>query len=234
MVTRPCLITECGRPVLARGWCQKHYCRWQRHGDPLYIDKHFYGSTEERFWHYVRKQPDGHWMWNGPVNSTKPGRDYGRLFDSDTGRSVLAHRYSFELHKGPIPNGKEPDHTCRIPRCVCPDHLEDVTHRTNVRRGESPAAKHARKEHCGCGRPYDITIVTKNRRRRACSECRNRHGREWYAANRGTGMGTGSHQRAKTHCPKGHPYSGVNLYVPPGRPAGRGCKECRRTAKRKG
>ena len=31
----PCLVDGCDRPNLSRGWCQKHYSAWQRHGDPL-------------------------------------------------------------------------------------------------------------------------------------------------------------------------------------------------------
>jgi hypothetical protein len=103
----------------------------------------FVGTTEDRFWHYVRKQDDGHWLWTGPVNSTQPGRDYGLLFDSDRGRNVLAHRYSYVLHRGPLADNTEPDHLCRIPRCVAPDHLEAVPHRENIIRGDSPAAEHS-------------------------------------------------------------------------------------------
>ncbi len=32
---RFCSISGCGRPVLARGWCNRHWLRWSRHGDPL-------------------------------------------------------------------------------------------------------------------------------------------------------------------------------------------------------
>ena len=30
-----CTVPDCDRPVKARGWCQKHYERWRRFGDPL-------------------------------------------------------------------------------------------------------------------------------------------------------------------------------------------------------
>ena len=29
-----CAIDECGRPAVARGWCHKHYKRFQTHGSP--------------------------------------------------------------------------------------------------------------------------------------------------------------------------------------------------------
>lgn len=31
-----CAVSGCDRPRRARGWCQKHYLRWKRHGDPLH------------------------------------------------------------------------------------------------------------------------------------------------------------------------------------------------------
>lgn len=30
-----CSIPGCDNPVLRRGWCNRHYLRWQRHGDPV-------------------------------------------------------------------------------------------------------------------------------------------------------------------------------------------------------
>ena len=215
-----CSITECGQVKIARGWCRKHYNRWKRHGDPTARGGKFYGTTEDRFWHYVSKQPDGHWMWTGPVNSTEAGRDYGLLFDSEKGRNVLAHRYSFELHKGPIDH--EPDHTCRVVRCVAPDHLEDVTHKTNVLRGESPAAKHAQQTVCDQG--HELEIIGG---KRACRVCRNATARRWYAENRGTGTGTGGTHRARTRCPQGHAYDLENTYYNP-KTGGRDCRKCRR------
>lgn len=134
-----CRIEGCGKAAIVKRdpLCSGHYARKQRHGDPLHVaHAHFYGTTLERFWHYVDQQPDGHWMWTGPKNSPRDSRAYGLLFDSDKGRNVLAHRYSYELHKGPVPEGLEPDHTCEIATCVAPDHLEAVTHAVNVRRGK--------------------------------------------------------------------------------------------------
>lgn len=33
-MTSPCSVAGCAAPVRARGWCNTHYRRWQRHGDP--------------------------------------------------------------------------------------------------------------------------------------------------------------------------------------------------------
>lgn len=47
------------------------------------------------------------------------------------------HRWFYEGRYGEIPKGFEPDHLCRNRGCVNPEHLEAVTHKTNVRRGAS-------------------------------------------------------------------------------------------------
>lgn len=71
------------------------------------------------------------------------------------GKQVRTHVASYETFKGPIPPGLEPDHLCRNRPCINPEHLEAVTHRVNVLRGEGIAAKNARKTHCRKGHLYD-------------------------------------------------------------------------------
>lgn len=70
----------------------------------------------ERFWRYVRKTRDC-WLW---IGTSRDGR-YGSLWLN--GRYVPAHRYSYELHIGPIPDGLEACHRCDNGLCVRPDHL---------------------------------------------------------------------------------------------------------------
>ena len=139
---------------------------------------------EDRFWPKVDKngpvpayRPDFGpcWLW-----TAKTTRGYGKIghgsrIDGTEGH-LSAHRVSYEIHRGPIPDGLEIDHLCRVRKCVNPDHLEPVTHIENIRRGE-------------------------------------------------TGQATAVRQRAKTHCPKGHPYSGSNLVVETN--GSRGCRTCR-------
>lgn len=50
------------------------------------------------------------------------------------GRSVYAHVLAWEEANGPVPNGLELDHLCRVHPCRNPDHLEPVTHAENMRR----------------------------------------------------------------------------------------------------
>jgi hypothetical protein len=99
---------------------------------------------EERFWSRVNREGNC-WEWLG--RRTPEG--YGTI--SHKGRPVGAHVVSFTLHKGPIPRGLVIDHLCRNRWCVNPDHLEAVTNRENVLRGNSPSAVIRRTGICGQG-----------------------------------------------------------------------------------
>jgi hypothetical protein len=72
------------------------------------------------------------WVWNGALSS----RGYGATRDNEKGsRKVPAHRYFWERENGPVPEGLQLDHLCRVRACVNPDHMEPVTAAENVRRG---------------------------------------------------------------------------------------------------
>jgi hypothetical protein len=83
------------------------------------------------------------WIWLGS-HVTK--EEYGRFWLQ--GKTVNAHRASWILFKGMIPEDKQIDHLCRNRRCVNPDHLEVVEQKENILRGESLSAKRARQTHC--------------------------------------------------------------------------------------
>jgi hypothetical protein len=125
MAKRTCSIDGCETGVYCRGWCKRHYSRWQRHGDPL-ITKIIHGQIKVRFWSKVDQGEDC-WRWTACTSN-----GYGRF--SVKRQPVLAHRFAYELLVGPIPEGLELDHLCRNRWCVNPDHLEPVTHDENVRR----------------------------------------------------------------------------------------------------
>ncbi|XAM00585.1 HNH endonuclease signature motif containing protein [Phycisphaeraceae bacterium D3-23] len=66
----------------------------------------------------------GCWVWTGPLHSD----GYGAW--NAAGRQVKAHRASYLLQVGPIPRGRFVTHTCDNKRCINPDHLHLVTHKT--------------------------------------------------------------------------------------------------------
>ena len=103
-------------------------------------------DPQRRFWGNVQKRSDGDcWVWNGYFNST----GYGFL--NVDGRKTLAHRYSFLLHKGPIPDGLHVLHKCDNPPCTNPDHLFLGTNQDNiadrVAKGRSRTVPLPRGEH---------------------------------------------------------------------------------------
>ena len=85
-------------------------------------------DVQDRFWTKVAIVVDC-WEWHAHKNSA----GYGQFWFE--GRDVLAHRFSYELMVGPIPQGLQIDHLCRNRVCVNPDHLEPVTPLVNTRRG---------------------------------------------------------------------------------------------------
>ncbi|MEU1043951.1 HNH endonuclease signature motif containing protein [Streptomyces sp. NPDC005897] len=154
---RPCAIKECEAPAVTRGWCNKHYTRWKRHGDPLACA--FDTPVIERFMAKVHKETGGCWLWqaHGDVGG------YGRFkFDR---RDRLAHVVAYTLFVGPVPDGLQVDHTCHNQsdcpggvtcvhrRCVNPEHLEAVTPQVNTLRGQTIAAAYAARSHCDRGHP---------------------------------------------------------------------------------
>jgi hypothetical protein len=89
-----------------------------------------HGREIERFFAFVSPEPNsGCWLWCGGLQS----RGYGFFCLSDASM-VLAHRYSYELARGPVPDGLEVDHLCRLKACVNPEHLEAVTQSENTLR----------------------------------------------------------------------------------------------------
>ena len=96
------------------------------------------------------------------------------------GKTVLAHRWYYESMVGPIPEGLDLDHLCRVRRCVNPAHLEPVSRRVNLLRG----SRKTNQGECKNGHPLfgDNLKPTKDGRRQ-CRQCQVQAQRR-YKANR--------------------------------------------------
>ena len=125
---------------------------------------------------------DGCWLWTGPQFNNSRGHPYGRM--RIMGGSIRAHQLSYELLVGPILDGLEIDHLCKNCLCVNPSHLEPVTHRENVLRGDGFAARNARKTHCPKGHPYDENNTMISNGGRDCRECGRTRNRQRQARRR--------------------------------------------------
>jgi hypothetical protein len=121
---------------------------------------------ERRLWSKVEKSDEGCWLWLASVT----GGGYGRFKHS--GRMHVAHRVVYEQMVGPIPAGLTLDHLCRNRRCVRPDHLEPVTMRENVLRGNTITAANSKKTHCVRGHHLsgEALLIRRDGRRR-CQIC---------------------------------------------------------------
>lgn len=126
-------------------------------------------SLVERFHAKYEIDENGCWIWQ---SKTRPD-GYGVIWAGiEEGREVRAHRLSYEIHHGPIPEGLTVDHVCRVRACVNPEHLRLLTREDNVMVGIGPAAENARKTICKRGHLLtdDNVYVTRSGYRN-CREC---------------------------------------------------------------
>ena len=145
-------------------------CRKARCLNPKHLGLRAFQDDEPRFWAYVRKADgDGCWEWTGTLFGDT---EYGSF--KANGKRVLAHRYSWELARGPIeghiPGHPEKElcvcHHCDNPRCVRPDHMflghdRDNNHDMIAKGRNSRGAEHAEKVRQGkanMGRLADMAM----------------------------------------------------------------------------
>lgn len=165
--TRVCSIDGCDTAVKARGWCDKHYLRWRRTGNPEHVrtigscsidgcngDLRSSGLCNK---HYLR------WKRHGDPFSTTRFGDAEESFSARTrrsesgctewtgakvpdgygvlrvkGKATPAHRYAWERVNGPIPQGLLIDHVCWNRACCNVDHLRLATVKQNAENRKGP------------------------------------------------------------------------------------------------
>jgi hypothetical protein len=123
-----------------------------------------------RFWSKVEVDGEtGCWLWT----ASKKRDGYGRFHFG--GKNRLAHRVAYEALVGEIPKGLVTDHLCRVRQCVNPEHLEPVTDRENVLRGDTIIARQVAQTHCVHGHALAGDNVRLHRSRgRVCRACERR------------------------------------------------------------
>lgn len=126
----------------------------------------------------IQPASNGCWEWTG----TRSRKGYGQIRWIDN-KYAPAHRLVYTLLVGPIPDGLQIDHLCRVRHCVNPAHLEAVTSAVNTARSPiAIAAVNSRKTHCPSGHPYsgENLYVRKSDGARICRECSRAHNRDLY------------------------------------------------------
>ena len=165
----------------------------------------------------VVNQKTGCHIWVG----TTMHNGYGQVRLDN--RWTSPHRAVWEHFKGPIPEGLQIDHKCKVRNCCNVDHLQVVTNRMNMLNSDNMGAVNLRKPFCPtCGGEYTV----KKDGYRYCKPCFNRRSAEYLRKKRKQGI---TYERTTTHCPKcGEPWH----VTPKGQKYCQACRTRNRRVKR--
>lgn len=122
----------------------------------------------ERFFEKVSLEESDCWLWKGA--RAKAG--YGTFNLGRRGEGYIAsHVFTYEMLFGPVPDGKELDHRCRVTCCCNPWHLEAVPHLINFLRGRHPSALTIQTQTCKRGHAMEEANILRNSAGNQCRMC---------------------------------------------------------------
>jgi hypothetical protein len=126
----------------------------------------------------VEVDTSGCWLWTGH----KKPNGYGQI--TINYKTLSTHRLSYELFKGPIPEGMYICHSCDVKACINPDHLWTGTHQDNMNdmtKKNRSKNQNMGKTHCIRGHAYTPkNTQLQNQGRRYCKTCKKIKNKERY------------------------------------------------------
>lgn len=132
-----------------------------------------WSGLPEKIERFIVPEPNsGCWLW---IHTLRSG--YGAYWDKEKRHYGQTHRLAYELLVARIPAGLQLDHLCRVRCCCNPTHLEPVTIKENILRGEGVAAINYRKTHCPSGYAYAEFGRFAPEGDRRCRECERKSAR---------------------------------------------------------
>lgn len=139
-----CSVLGCQRLCHAHGFCELHYRRWRRRGNTEAP------SIIQRFWGYIDCTGGFYacWPWLRCLDEGGYGL-FGIVQLHRSQRIVRAHRFSYELTYGTIPEEAQVLHQCDFRACCNPFHLFLGDNAQNV--ADKMAKGRHRAQQCGAG-----------------------------------------------------------------------------------
>lgn len=127
-------------------------------------------NVVERLLKKIDRTDNGCWIWTGAMQSN----GYGTAVVGY--KQTTAHRHIYQATFGGLSKDLQLDHLCRNRACVNPNHLEPVSQRENILRGNGVAAINSKKTVCKNGHQYNehntYQRIRNGRPERDCKVCR--------------------------------------------------------------